>query len=68
MRDVFGNETLVLTPEMRAGDVPGWDSLGHVNLMFAIEDHFGVQFDGNQLAEFANVGALEAFLDERAAH
>jgi acyl carrier protein len=62
-RDVFGDESIVLTDETTAADVPGWDSLGHINLMFSIEERFGVQFEGNQLAEFANVGELERFLE-----
>ena len=62
-RDVFGDESIVLTDETTAGDVPGWDSLGHINLMFSIEERFGVQFEGNQLAEFSNVGELERFLE-----
>lgn len=65
-RDVFGDETIVLTPDMTAADVPGWDSLGHINLMFSLEERFGVQFEGNQLAEFANVGELERFLEQHA--
>ena len=62
-RDVFGNEAIVLTEETTASDVPEWDSLGHVNLMFSIEERFGVRFRDNQLAEFANVGELERFLE-----
>ncbi len=62
-RDVFGDESIVLTDETTAADVPGWDSLGHINLMFSLEERFGVQFEGNQLAEFANVGELERFLE-----
>ena len=62
-RDVFGNESIVLTDETTARDVPEWDSLGHVNLMFSIEERFGVRFRDNQLAEFANVGELERFLE-----
>jgi acyl carrier protein len=62
-RDVFGNEAIVLTEETTARDVPEWDSLGHVNLMFSIEERFGVRFRDNQLAEFANVGELERFLE-----
>ena len=65
-RDVFGNEAIVLTDETTAADVPGWDSLGHVNLMFSIEERFGVRFRDNQLAEFANVGELERFLEAHA--
>ena len=62
-RDVFGNEGIVLTDETTAADVPEWDSLGHINLMFSIEERFGVRFRGNELAEFANVGELERFLE-----
>ena len=65
-RDVFGDDTIELTEETTARDIPQWDSLGHVNLMFAIEERFVVRFRGNELAEFANVGELKRFLDERA--
>lgn len=65
-RDVFGNEGIVLTDETTAGDVPEWDSLGHINLMFSIEERFGVRFRDNQLAEFANVAELERFLEAKA--
>jgi len=65
-RDVFGDDTIELTEETTAREIPQWDSLGHVNLMFAIEERFGVRFRGNELAEFANVGELKRFLDERA--
>jgi acyl carrier protein len=65
-RDVFGDDTIVLAKETTARDIPQWDSLGHVNLMFAIEERFGVRFRGNELAELANVGELERFLEQRA--
>ena len=65
-RDVFGDDTIELTEETTARDIPQWDSLGHVNLMFAIEERFGVRFRGNELAEFANVGELKRFLEEHA--
>jgi acyl carrier protein len=65
-RDVFGNEDIVLTHETTAADIEEWDSLGHVSLMFSIEEHFGVQFAENELAEFANVGELERYLEANA--
>ena len=65
-RDVFGNEGIVLTDETTAADVPEWDSLGHINLMFSIEEQFCVRFRGNELAEFADVGELERFLEAKA--
>jgi acyl carrier protein len=61
-RDVFGNEDIALTDETTARDIAEWDSLGHINLMFSLEERFDVRFEGNQLAEFANVGELRRFL------
>jgi len=61
-RDVFGNDAITLAGETSAKDIGEWDSLGHVNLMFALEDRFGVRFRGNELAEFVNVGELERYL------
>jgi acyl carrier protein len=65
-RDVFGSEDIVLTDQTTAADIEEWDSLGHVSLMFSIEEHFGVQFEENELAEFENVGALKRYLEENA--
>lgn len=62
---VFNDDLLEITPQTTADEVAGWDSVAHINLMFAIEQEFGVQFHGNQLAEFQNLGELEAFLAEK---
>ena len=62
-RNVFDDPELALSHDMSAADIPGWDSLAHINLMFSIEQAFGVHFAGNQFAEFADVGELVAFLE-----
>lgn len=31
-----------ITPDMKPGDIPRWDSLGHINLIEAIPENFGV--------------------------
>lgn len=61
-RDAFNDEALVLTDETASEDVPGWDSVAHINLMFAIESAFGMQFIGNELAEMKNIGELKVRL------
>jgi len=65
--NVFGDDELELRDDLTAADVPGWDSVAHVNLMFAIEQTFGLQFHGNELAEFRNIGELKAYLSARVA-
>ena len=62
---VFHDDTLKLTDETTPADVPGWDSVAHINLMFSIEETFGVQFNGNELAEFKNFGELKRYLQEK---
>lgn len=64
-REVFDDDGIVLTETTTAEDIPGWDSVAHINLMCSIEQAFGVQFSGNELAEFENVGELEQYLAVR---
>jgi acyl carrier protein len=61
-RQVFDSENLKLADEMMAPDIEGWDSVAHINLMFGIEQAFGVRFKGNELAEMKNIGELKRFL------
>ena len=61
-RQVFDNERLILTNDMMAPDIEGWDSVTHINLMFGIEQAFGVRFKGNELADMKNIGELKNFL------
>lgn len=61
-REVFDDDDLTLTDDTTAADVPAWDSLAHINLMFALESEFGVQFSDQQLTSFHDVGQLRHFL------
>ncbi len=61
-RQVFDNDQLTLRDDMTATDIEGWDSVAHINLMFGIEQAFGIRFKGNELAEMKNIGELKQFL------
>lgn len=61
-RQVFDNDQLTLKDDMTAPDIEGWDSVAHINLMFGIEQAFGVRFKGNELADMKNIGELKQFL------
>lgn len=63
--NVFGNDEIRLTDQTTAADIPGWDSVAHINLMFSIEQEFGVQFGSSEFAEMANVGQLVRWLEAR---
>jgi acyl carrier protein len=57
-RNVFQDDAIILTPQMTADDVEGWDSLSHVNLIIAVEIEFGIDFSQAEIRTFENVGAL----------
>jgi acyl carrier protein len=43
-----------------AGDVGGWDSVGHIRLVLACEDAFGCHFEPKEVVGLKNVGELVA--------
>ena len=55
---VFDDDEIVIAPETTANDIDGWDSLSHVNLIVAVEAHFGIRFSQKELLTFKNVGDL----------
>ncbi len=57
-RDLFDDETLVLTPGLTAADVPEWDSFNHINLIVAVETRFKVKFHTAELEQLHTVGHL----------
>jgi acyl carrier protein len=63
---LLANDDLVLSDDTVLETMPGWDSLVQVNLMFAIEEQFGVRFAGNQISDFSTAGELERFIQKNA--
>jgi acyl carrier protein len=47
--------------------VPGWDSLSHINIVSAVEKHFGVHFKGAEVLRLKNVGDLQRLVDSKVA-
>jgi acyl carrier protein len=66
-RNIFDDDSLVLTDSTSAADIPGWDSLGHVNFMFGIENEFSVQFTEDEFIGFEDIGELKRVLADKVA-
>jgi len=54
-KSVFDIDPQSLTLETSAGDIPGWNSLGHLSLTTHLEQTFGITFDVDELMETENV-------------
>ncbi len=61
-RDVFNDESLTLDDAMSADDREDWDSVAHLNLIFAIEEAFDVSFAGSEINKLRNVGDLKTLI------
>ena len=55
-RDVFDDESIVVTDTTTADDIEDWDSLEHINLMASVEFEFGIKFSMGQVVTMKNVG------------
>ena len=62
-RDVLDNDDINLTANSSAADVPGWDSLAHINLILAVERHFKVRFATTEIGGLSDVGELVALIE-----
>jgi len=65
LRDVFGDDTLVATPQMKASDIPEWDSFNHINLIVAVEARFKIKFKTAEVESLRNVGHLVEIIEKK---
>lgn len=56
--DLFDDNSIVLTELSDTSDVEAWDSLNHIQVITAIEKHFKIRFELNDLLNFQNIGDL----------
>jgi acyl carrier protein len=53
-----------ITDDSSPRTVDGWDSLGHMNLILALEEEFGVQFSDERILHLLSVRAIVQALRE----
>ena len=63
--DVFGLPREDVTATTLREDIPEWDSLGHLNLMLALEDAFNVSFTVDEMPDLVSVPAIVAKVLEK---
>ena len=65
-REVFDDESIVLTEQTTAADIEDWDSLEHINLIGAVERAFRMRFTMKEVSGMKNVGEMVSIVCERA--
>ena len=57
-RDVFDDDSIVISERTTAADIEDWDSLEHINLIAAVEKEFGLRFTMKEVSGMKNVGEM----------
>ena len=60
IEEVLELEDLNITETTKASDIEDWDSIVHIEIIVAIEKHFGVKFTTLEIEKFENVGDMVA--------
>jgi len=58
-------DEFTIEDETRADQVPGWDSLNHINVILAIEKEYGLRFKGVEVLRCKNIGDLQKLIDSK---
>lgn len=57
-RAMLKDETLVISDDLSAANVPTWTSLSFMMLLTEIENHFGFKFKMMEILKLQNMGAI----------
>lgn len=63
--ELFIKEETELTDETGPDDIDSWDSLGHVNIISAIEDEFDIEITPEEIGEIRNIGDIKKILAQK---
>ena len=53
------------TPDLAFGDLPQWDSMGHMEVMMLLEQRYDVEINADTIAALTSVPAIRAYLQEK---
>jgi acyl carrier protein len=52
------------TPDLAFGDLPQWDSMGHMEVMMLLEQRYNVEINADTIAALTSVPAIHNYLKE----
>jgi acyl carrier protein len=65
LADVFKVPVQEVTPDLAMGDLPQWDSIGHMDIMLSLEQNFGVEITTEAIGELVSIPAIYTYLMDK---
>jgi acyl carrier protein len=63
IRGVFNLKDEVIEASWTSDDILAWDSLGHLNLIMAVEKGFNVKFEIEEMFQIRSLGDIDMILE-----
>lgn len=64
-RELFSDDSIVLSAHTTANDIDGWDSFNHISIMVAVETRFAIKMTTAEIESLTNVGTLVAAIENK---
>ena len=64
-RDLFDDDSIVVTPQTTANDIEDWGSLEHITLIATVERTFKMKFKMGEISSMKNVGQMANIIQAR---
>ena len=64
-RDLFDDDSIVVTPQTTANDIEDWDSLEHITQIATVERTFKMKFKMGEISSMKNVGQMANIIQAR---
>ena len=52
-----------VTADLHFGDLPQWDSMGHMEVMMLLDEKFGVEINADTIADLTSIPNICAYLE-----
>lgn len=66
LAETFQTPVEQISAELAYGDLPQWDSLGHMDVMMALEEKYGVQISTETISALTSLPVIAAYVEEHA--
>lgn len=64
-REIFDDETLIISEKTNAEDIEAWDSIENINVIVAMEKEFGIKFQIMEIGKMENVGEMVSLIGKK---
>jgi acyl carrier protein len=63
--EIFQVQPGDVNPETQFGELPQWDSMGHMDLMVALESKYGIEISAESISQLISIPAIIARIEAK---